>query len=294
VDLRSDRAILVAFVVGSVLGGGNAVGVRFSNRELEPLWGAGLRFAFAALVLLAIGTALKIPRPQGRQAVGAAIYGLLNFAAAFAFAYYGLQKVHAGFGQILLSTVPLATILLAVLERREAFRWAALIGGLIAVAGVIVMSPAALDESVPVLSILAMLGASLCFAQAAIVIGWFPRVHPVHLNTYGMATGALALFLGSFLAGEVHDVPELGSTWVALGYLVFIGSVVVFVLYVYVIENWGASRASYALVLVAPFTVVFSWWLLDEPVGWSLLAGGALVLLGVYVGALRRKAVAPS
>jgi hypothetical protein len=36
------RVPLVSFITGSVLAGGNAVGVRFSNRELAPLWGAGL------------------------------------------------------------------------------------------------------------------------------------------------------------------------------------------------------------------------------------------------------------
>ena len=42
------RLALGAFLVASLLAGGNAVGVRFSNRELSPLWGAGLRFAFAS------------------------------------------------------------------------------------------------------------------------------------------------------------------------------------------------------------------------------------------------------
>ena len=40
----SDRVALASFVIGSLIAGGNAVGVRFSNRELAPLWGAGFRF----------------------------------------------------------------------------------------------------------------------------------------------------------------------------------------------------------------------------------------------------------
>jgi hypothetical protein len=42
---------LTAFVTYAVLAGGNAVVVRFSNRELAPPWGAGLRFALAAALL---------------------------------------------------------------------------------------------------------------------------------------------------------------------------------------------------------------------------------------------------
>lgn len=284
---QTDRVTLAAFVLVSVLAGGNAVGIRFSNRELDPLWGAGLRFAAAALILLVAMAVLRLPMPRGRDLGGAALYGLLNFAAAFALIYYGLQELHAGFAQILLALVPLATLLLAVVERQEAFRWAAAAGGVIALVGIAVMSQGALSESIPLASVLALIGSAFCFAQAAIVVGWIREVHPVSMNATGMAAGAAALVVGSFIAGESQAVPEVAETWAALAYLIVIGSVVVFVLYVLVIKRWGASRAAYTLVLIPVFTLMYSVWLLDEPVGWELLAGGALVVAGVYVGALR-------
>ena len=53
-----------AFVTYAVLADGNAVGVRFSNRELAPLWGAGLRFALAAALLLVVMVLLKLAFPE--------------------------------------------------------------------------------------------------------------------------------------------------------------------------------------------------------------------------------------
>jgi drug/metabolite transporter (DMT)-like permease len=41
------------------------------------------------------------------------------------------------------------------------------------------------------------------------------------------------------------------------------------------------------LVLIPIFTVAYSVWLLDEPVGSDLIVGGVLVIGGVYMGALR-------
>jgi hypothetical protein len=58
-----DRRALAAFVVGTVLAGGNAVGVRVSNRELEPLWGAALRFLLAACLLGAVMAVVRLPLP---------------------------------------------------------------------------------------------------------------------------------------------------------------------------------------------------------------------------------------
>jgi hypothetical protein len=45
------RWVLAAFLAFVVLGGTNIVAVRFSNRELPPVWGSAIRFFAAAAVL---------------------------------------------------------------------------------------------------------------------------------------------------------------------------------------------------------------------------------------------------
>ena len=276
-----------AFAVNALLAGGNAVGIRFSNRELDPLWGAGVRFGLAALLLVALLAMLRLELPRGRALLGAVLFGSLNFGAAFGLAYYALVELHAGFGQILLALVPLATLLLAVLQGQERLRLAAVVGTLLALAGIALMSRAPLRESVPLLSLLAAVGSALCFAQAAVLVRRLPPVHPVTMNAIGMASGTALLLAGSLLAGETAALPADDGTWIALGYLVAVGSVVVFLLYLFVLGRWTASRAAYVFVLIPFVTVVLSAWLDDEPVGSELVLGGLLVLAGVYVGALR-------
>jgi drug/metabolite transporter (DMT)-like permease len=290
VKAGADRVALASFVVGSVLAGGNAVGIRFSNRDLAPLWGATLRFSLAAAVLVAVMAVLRLALPRGRALAGALAFGALNFGAAFALTYYALVHIHAGFGQILLALVPLATLLLAVLWRQEHLRIGAVAGSLLALAGVAVMSRAPLEEDLPASSVFAALGSALCFAQAAVLVRSFPPLHPVTINALGMAAGAALLALGAVLAGETITLPERSATWAAIGYLVAVGSVVVFVLYLVVIRRWGASRAAYTFVVIPPVTIALSAWLDDEPVGAELVLGGLLVLAGVYVGALRAPA----
>jgi drug/metabolite transporter (DMT)-like permease len=287
VQTEGERLALASFVIGSVLAGGNAVGVRFSNRELAPLWGAGLRFSLAAALLVALMAMLRLALPRGRALAGALVFGALNFGGAFAFAYYALVHIHAGFGQILLALVPLVTLLLAVAWRQERLRAGSVVGSLLALVGVALMSRAPLQEDVPALSLLAAVGSALCFAQAAVLVRRFPPVHPVTINAVGMAAGAALLLLGSVAVGEPIALPDRAATWAAIGYLVAIGSVLVFVLYLVVIRRWGASRAAYTFVVIPIVTVLLSAWLDDEPVRTGLILGGLLVLAGVYVGALR-------
>jgi drug/metabolite transporter (DMT)-like permease len=144
-----------------------------------------------------------------------------------------------------------------------------------------------------VLSLLAILGAVLCFAQATVLVRYFPAVHPVTTNAVGMATGAAILVALSLLLKESIVVPERGATWLALAYMVVLGSGPVFVLYVVVVRLWSASRAAYTFVLIPIVTVLLSAWIDDEPIGAGLVLGRFLVLAGVYVGALRPAASPP-
>ena len=283
---------LAAFIAGTVLAGGNAVGVRVSNRELDPLWGAGLRFLLAACLLGAVMAVMRLTLPRGRALLGVLLYGALIFGGAFSFAYYALVRIHAGLGQTLLALVPLATLLLAVLQRQERLRFAAVIGTLLSIAGIGVISGVSGTESVPVLSLLAVLGAVLCFAQATVLVRQFPAVHPVTANAVGMAIGSAILLALALLLEESIVLPERGATWLALAYMVVLGSGPVFVLYLVVVRLWSASRAAYTFVLIPIVTVVLSAWIDDEPIGAGLVLGGPLVLAGVYVGALRPAASA--
>jgi drug/metabolite transporter (DMT)-like permease len=296
--LGRDGRALAAFVVGTLFAGGNAVGVRVSNRELDPLWGAGLRFLLAACLLAAVTAVMRLAIPRSRALVGVLLYGALIFGGAFSFTYYALVRIHAGLGQTLLALVPLATLLLAVLQRQERLRGAAVVGTLLSFAGIAVISGVSGTESVPVLSLAALLAAVLCFAQATVLVRRFPPVHPVTTNAVAMAVGAVILIFLSALLGESIALPDRGATWLALAYMVVLGSGPVFVLYLVVVRLWSASRAAYTFVVIPLVTVLLSAWIDDEPIGAGLVAGGLLVLTGVYVGALRpaadRRLQAPS
>ena len=284
---ESERIALASFIGSAVFAGGNAVSIRFSNRELDPFWGATLRFALAAALLVAVTTVLRIEWPRGRALAGSALYGLFNFGGTFAFTYYALVRLHGGLGQTLLGLCPLATLLLAVAQRQERIRASAIVGCVLGLSGVAIVSRAPLQDSVPVASVLAILGAVLCFSEAAVLVRSLPPIHPVAMNAVGMVAGAALLIVVTLIAGDTIELPERSATWIAIAYLVVFGSGVVFVLGVVVLQYWEASRFSYLFVVVPPIAIAVSAWLDEEPVGPELIIGGLLIVAGVYVGALR-------
>ena len=283
------RLVTLAFAAETFFAGANGVAIRFSNRELAPVWGAGLRFALAAVLIVLIMLALRLTLPRGRALLGGMLFGLFQFAGAFGFIYIALVQIQAGLGQTLLALVPLATLLLAVAQHQERLSVAAVVGSLLGLAGVGLMSLDPWRESIPPLALLAVLGSVLCFAQALVLVRRLPPIHPLSLNAVGMVTGALVLLSASFLFGEPKVLPQRTTTWAALAYVIVIGSLVVFLLHVFVAQRWNASRAAYVMVLIPLVTITLSAWLDQEPVTGSLMLGGVLVLGGVYLGALKDK-----
>lgn len=283
---RPGPFVLLAFACVVVVGGSNFVAVRLSNRELPPFYGAGLRFVLASVLLFAVVAVARIPLPRGRALLGAVIFGFLNFFAGYAFFYWGLQRVPAALGGVVFGTVPLLTFVLTVVQGQERFRWRGVVGASIAIAGVAVMVGAPAGGSVPFLYILAVILSALGAAESAVVVKHFPPAHPIALNTVAMAVGAPFLLALSALSGESWSIPRDATTWWALAYLIPIGSVGLFIGYVYVVQKWTATGASYQFVLFPVVTALTGALIADESLSASIAIGGVLAVTGTYIGAL--------
>ena len=281
-----DRATLVAFGAFVLIGGFNFVAVRFSNRELAPMVGAGVRFTSAALIFLAVVALRRIPLARGRALWAAVLYGLLNFLAAYGLAYWALTTLPAAIGAVVFAATPLFTVFLAPLHRIEPFRGRGLVGSLITLVGIVVLANPTGVNRLPWLPLLAMLGSAASAAEAGVVLKLLPSAHPVATNAIAMAIGGPLLLITSRLVGESWVVPAESTTLVAVSYLAVIGSVGLFGSYLFVLRRWSATSTSYATALIPVVTVIVGSLLASEAITLSIVVGGAIVLVGVYVGAL--------
>lgn len=286
--LQIEQGTLLAFFVLVVIGGSNAVAVRFSNLELPPFWGAAMRFLGAAAIYWVIVLIRRTPLPGGRALLGNVIYGLLTVGLSYAFLYWGILKISASMTMVIMATGPLLTLLFATAHRLEKFRWGGLLGALVALGGIILAVSQDLGRSIPLLSLLSVLAGAACIAEGTVLFKGFPHPDPLATNAVGTACGAIFLVMVSLLAGESWSLPTSSSTWIAYAYLVVAGSVVLFYLYLFVLSRWTASATSYSFLLFPVATVVIAAWLTDESITPRFLLGGLIVLLGVWLGAFRQ------
>jgi drug/metabolite transporter (DMT)-like permease len=285
-----DRLALGAFVGAVVIGGSNFVAVRYSNRELDPLWGAGLRFALSAVIFGILCAVFRLAIPRGRVLGLLTVYGLLSFAVAYGFMYWALQDVPAGIAAVVMAVGPLLVLLLAVAHRLERFNWRALVGALIALVGSIVIffQPSSASFGWESLALLGL--GALAASESVVISKHIGRQHPLMMNFVGMTAGAAALLVVSAAAGETLALPTAGKTQIAVIYLVA-ATVGLFSLVLFVVQRWTASATSYIFVAMPIVAVVLGSLIADERITLTTILGGVIVCVGVYVGALVRRAV---
>jgi drug/metabolite transporter (DMT)-like permease len=284
---------LVAFLLTAMLAGGNVVAVRLSNFGLPPIWGATLRFTAAALIFWIIVLVRRIPVPKGRALVGAVVYGLLSIGLSYAGLYWGLVRAPAGLGGAVLALVPLMTMFFAAAHGQERLHWQGLLGGLIATTGILLGVVGGFGRATHIPSVLALLAGVACMAESSVIYKLFPDSDPMAYNAVSLTIGVPLLAVLSRLMGEPWILPATAGTWAAYIYLVLIGSVAVFYLFLYVLSRWTASATSYLFLLIPISATILGALFVGEAITLSFVIGTAMVITGVWAGAFHRKVKVP-
>lgn len=279
-----DGRTVQAFLGIVLIGGSNAVAIRLGNSELAPFQGATLRFALAALILLAIVAIRRPPLPHGRARIGIVLYGLTSFAGSYAALYWGLVEAPAAMAMIAIATVPLMTLVMTAAIGQERITGRAIAAAAVALVGTGVIVGDQLSAAVPLIRIASLFIGAGFIAASGVIVKAIPPGHPVPANAFGMAVAAVALAALTAISGQPLAFPSDTVPVLSVLYLATVGSVGLFMLVLYVLARWTASATSYATLLMPLVTIAAASIFLQETVSPRFFLGAALALVGVYLG----------
>lgn len=284
----SVAAIWLALVTVYLVWGSTYLAMRVMVQTLPPLVSMGVRFLAAATLLgalLAARHGASVLRVSRREAGAAAVVGLLLLVLGNGSVAVAVQTVPSGLAALLVAATPLWLVLLrAATSDRPGL--ATLLGTALGFGGIALLAlPGSRTEGVQTWGVVLIIVATVCWA-----IGSFsaPRLplpgNPFVATVWEMLCGGLAMLAVGIASGELRGFAPAevsAQSWLALTYLVVFGSMVAFTAYVWLLHNAPLSlTATYAYVnpVVA---VLLGWLILAEPVTGVILAGGAVVVLGV-------------
>lgn len=286
------KLVLVAF-----LWGGTFIAGRVAAAEMPAPTAALWRFLVASTALLALSWRLDggLPVLSRQQWIGVTLLGMTGVAAYNLLFMFGLERVPASRGSLIMAFNPVATLLGAALFLHEPLTRYRVVGILMALMGVTIVlghgNPLNLFTGQVGIGEAALLGCSLAWVTYTLLGKSILRgLSPLAASTYAALTGTVVLAMAAFVTGNLI-VPQASlQGWVALVFLGVFGTAVAFVWFYEGVRAIGPARTAVFINLVPVAAVALGVLLLGEPLELSMLTGGALVILGVFI--INRPAVA--
>ncbi len=271
--------------------GASFVATKIALREVAPLTVILLRFGIGLVVLLSVVAArheFKLPR---RGDLGwLIVLGLNGITIHQLLQANGLETTSALNSGWIVALIPVFSALLAWLVLRESFGWLKVFGLVLALFGaLLVISRGQLGHGLAGIpatpgDFLMLLSAPNWAIFTVLSKRLMGRFSPALMLTYVMAFGWLAilpLFLG---ANRLSDFARL--TWAGWGSLLFLGLLCSGVAYIFwydALKIAGAGQVASFLYIEPLVTLVVASSLIGEKVTWAILAGGPIILAGVWL-----------
>lgn len=272
-----------AFGMLGLVWGSSFLWIKIAVQEVGPFTLVAFRLLFGVLGLLVIMRWQRQSFPRDWRTVLAYLFmGVVNTAAPFVLISWGETRIDSGLASILNGTVPLFTIVIAHYwlhdEKITVGRLAGLVVGFV---GVVVLvsrdfGPQGLHGNL--WGQLAVIAASICYATAIT----FSRRHlrnqpPVVQSFMVLLIADAVIWPATLMVDRPFHLPHLPVTWLALAWLGLLGSCFAYLMFFYLINAWGPTRASLVTYVFPVIGVILGIVFLKETADWRLIVGMLLI-----------------
>jgi drug/metabolite transporter (DMT)-like permease len=286
VTTRPDRAqaLQVAGVVLLVLAWGSTfAAVKVGLDSAPPILFGGLRSILGGAIMVVLAWA-RSGRPVLRESWPAyAVLTLLNVVLFFSLQTVAILELASGLAAVLIYLQPVLVGVLAAPLLGEALTRSRVAGLLVGFGGIVVVSAGAFTGHASLLGVGYAVTAALIWALGTIAFKHYAtRVDAWWAVAIPFLVGGVVLSAGG-AAFEGTRIDWSGEFVVAFAYASVIGTAMSWSLWFGLVGSGEAGRAASYIFFVPLVSLAIGALFLHETLGPSLLAGAALVIVGVYL-----------
>ena len=282
-------AVAAAFVALCIIWSSTWLAIKIGLRDLPPISFVALRFVIAVVVLLAISVGRVPLMPANRSDFKLLAYtGVLMFAVNYALLFWAELHVSSGLSAVLQATIPIFGMVFAhFILPSEPLRGPRIAGAVLATGGVALICSRLLDFG----GLLAFWGGvAIIFGAAGAAFSNVLlkareiRLAPAMIAAWQMIFGTMPLLgIGLIVDGNPLNFHWTGTALFCLFYLAIPGSAIAFLLLYWLLPRMTVTNLQTISLITPPGAVAFGWLLGGESFSLWALAGGALVLAGVWM-----------
>jgi drug/metabolite transporter (DMT)-like permease len=291
---------LFAFGMIYFVWGSTYLAIRVGVHAVPPFLFAAMRFFTAGLALVVWAMSCREPWPTARQWASISLLGAMIFVGDYGLMFWAEVRVPSGITAIIMATIPVF-IALADIAILRAQRMTVRLGGglIIGLGGVAVLMSRSLGgiriwggEAISVAGAVALVAAAIFWAVGTVLTRKLPLPESKVLSAGGqMLVGGLMLAVVAAGLGEpreFHVAAVSREAWVALGYLILVGSIAGFTSFLWLIARESPTKVGTYAYVNPVVAVLLGYFAAGEPLGLRTVLGMALVLTSVLLITLRK------
>ena len=283
------RAILMGLAF-AVMWSSAFTSARIIVADASPLMALSARYLISGLigvgVALALGQTWRLTPAQWRATI---IFGVLQNAVYLGLNFVAMQTVEASLAAIIASTMPLLVGLATWLFLGEKLKPLGIAGLIAGVIGVAIIMGARISGGVDLTGLL-LCGVGVVALSAATLLVRGATSGGNFLMVVGlqMLVGCVALSIATLL----FETPHISPSWplaLAFLYTCLVPGLLATVVWFWLVNRIGATRAATFHFLNPFFGVAIAWLLLGEPLGVQDIIGVAVIALGILAVQVSRQ-----
>ena len=283
------RAILVGLAF-ALMWSSAFTSARIIVADASPLMALSARYLISGLIgvgiALAMGQTWRLTKGQWRATI---VFGILQNAVYLGLNFVAMQTVQASLAAIIASTMPLLVGLATWIflgERLKPLGIAGLVAGVI---GVTIIMGARISGGVDLMGLmLCGIGALALTAATLLVRGATSGGNFMMVVGLQMLVGCVTLSIATLL----FETPHVSPSWpllAAFTYTCLVPGLLATVVWFWLVNRIGATRAATFHFLNPCFGVAIAWLLLGEPLGAQDILGVAIIAFGILAVQISRQ-----
>lgn len=289
--------IFIALGIVYIVWGSTYLGVKFALHTLPPMLISCTRFLIGGSLLFAFTLLRGQGIPTLQETRNAAFIGVLLSGVGNCAVAYALMTMPSGLVALLVATLPAWMILLDFLffsnEKPSIIGAIGLVLGLVGMA--VLLNPAQQvvgQQEVPILPAIIVFLGSIAWAFGSLKSPYLVLPNSLQSTAIQMVVGGCFSLIMSmvFEKNQLQTFQNMTTeTYLAMLYLIIIGSYVGYTAYVWLI-NHAPPQLTATYAYVNPVVAIFLGWIfLDERLTSRSMLASAIILAGVVMMTLGRK-----
>jgi len=277
-------------LLGTFFWAANIIAGKFALQSVSALTLAQARVTGAAVIFLA-AWAVWPNRPRlrltGRDWAYLLVTALFGITLNQLFFIGGIGRTSAAHAGLIIALGPVMVLILSCAMQLEPLTVLKSVGAAVSLAGVVVLTTGRAEGGSPSTlagDLITLMGAAVFAYYTILLKKVATRYDALSLNTLSFSLGAVLM-----LPFTTHDLLRThwtalpAAAWWGIAFMVILGSVVAYSIYAFALTELTATRVAAFNYLQPVIAAALAVWLLSETLTAHVMAGGALILLGVYL-----------